>query len=393
MLGGETSKYGKRGIIFLLVFIILSISLSKPLAIYVLKKKLQDIFPESSISLLGCSFHLIGISFSGLRIEAIPQYDFEIRELKVVYIPGLLRKGKGSILEIYIGPSQIRLNMAEESIFNFWEKVNLDISSQRRKVIPVGYLVLRDLGLSLRAKDFAMEAELNLEISPSQKKIVSSESTIHLIKLGEIKIESVQILKQKSSKLKLFIKKANLGKIELKETEAFPEMKGDVLILESLNSAILDGRLSGNLKFQLARLLRYAGELKFKDIDLGKIINKFNLEEKISFVGRADGRIVIEGEGRDLSLLEGSFELAETGGSLSVRDTRFLKNLAEGTDQPLDILVEGLKDYHYNSGKLKLKLEEDTLILKINLDGEEGKREFMVRIHNFKSLFKDWRLK
>jgi hypothetical protein len=67
-----------------------------------------------------------------------------------------------------------------------------------------------------------------------------------------------------------------------------------------------------------------------------------------------------------------------------VKDETMLKNMARAADQPLDILMESFKDYHYNTGVMKLGLARDDLNLDIILDGEKGKRNLSVTLHDFK---------
>jgi hypothetical protein len=66
-----------------------------------------------------------------------------------------------------------------------------------------------------------------------------------------------------------------------------------------------------------------------------------------------------------------------------VRDETMLKNMAQAADQPLDILMESFKDYHYNTGVMKVGKVKDDLSLDIALDGEKGKRNLSVTLHDF----------
>jgi hypothetical protein len=60
-----------------------------------------------------------------------------------------------------------------------------------------------------------------------------------------------------------------------------------------------------------------------------------------------------------------------------------LKKIAQGSQQPLDIVVESLKKYHYNSGGLKLFLEKGNLVLDLALEGEAGKRHINITLHDY----------
>jgi hypothetical protein len=68
---------------------------------------------------------------------------------------------------------------------------------------------------------------------------------------------------------------------------------------------------------------------------------------------------------------------------LTIKDSGYLENMARSSGQSLDILVESLKNYHYNSGVAKLSLERNNFIFDIFLEGETGKRNLKVTLHDF----------
>ncbi len=48
----------------------------------------------------------------------------------------------------------------------------------------------------------------------------------------------------------------------------------------------------------------------------------------------------------------------------------------------LDTVVESLQDYNYNTGAVKLSLEDGDLLADIHLDGKQGKRDFVIVLHH-----------
>ena len=99
--------------------------------------------------------------------------------------------------------------------------------------------------------------------------------------------------------------------------------------------------------------------------------------------GFLSGELLLNGDRNTIEVLTGDFSTAHIGGTLVINDTRFLENIARNTNQPVDILVESFQNYHYNSGTMKLSKEKDNLILDVALDGELGKRDLTVTLHNF----------
>jgi len=119
-------------------------------------------------------------------------------------------------------------------------------------------------------------------------------------------------------------------------------------------------------------------------VNLEKFINDFELDEKFQMTGVLSGHLVLNGNGGDINILNGDFFMAEKGGTLIIKDTRFLENIARSSDQSFEILVESFKNYHYNNGKIKILLKQEKLILDMVLDGEAGKRDLNITLHNFK---------
>ena len=123
--------------------------------------------------------------------------------------------------------------------------------------------------------------------------------------------------------------------------------------------------------------------MEFINLDLAKFVDDFNLGKKFQITGRLNGAMNFKGAGFDIYALTGDFSATEYGGMLVIKDTRFLENLARNYEQPLDILVESFKDYHYNIGTMRLSLDKENLILDVALDGDAGKRNLNIILHNF----------
>jgi len=150
-----------------------------------------------------------------------------------------------------------------------------------------------------------------------------------------------------------------------------------------LSAKVLDGRLKGDLSFLLVREQEYSAKLEFVDLDLATFIRDFDLSKKYELTGRLCGTATLKGRGRSLRILDGNFSAAQEGGLLVIKDTRFLENMARRSGQSLDILMESFKDYKYNTGIMQLSLERDNLVFNIVLDGNSGKRNLSITLHDF----------
>jgi hypothetical protein len=114
------------------------------------------------------------------------------------------------------------------------------------------------------------------------------------------------------------------------------------------------------------------------------LFNDFNLNEKAEISGKINGTLVLEGKGSNIKVISGNFTTAEGGGVLTIKDNDYLKKMAAKSGQSLEILMESFRNYHYNIGVIKLSLNDGNLILDVALEGEAGKRNLNIRLHDVK---------
>jgi hypothetical protein len=94
--------------------------------------------------------------------------------------------------------------------------------------------------------------------------------------------------------------------------------------------------------------------------------------------------LTFKGAGHDIEILSGELSSFGSGGILVIKDTNFLQNMARKTNRSLNLLVENFKDYHYNIGTIKLLLDNGDLVLDSVLEGETGKRDINIVLHDFR---------
>ncbi|MBI4309095.1 MAG: hypothetical protein HY591_02065 [Candidatus Omnitrophica bacterium] len=86
-----------------------------------------------------------------------------------------------------------------------------------------------------------------------------------------------------------------------------------------------------------------------------------------------------------MNILSGDFFTAENGGVIIIKDTRgFSEFITRTSKQPMvDKVVESFKNYHYDIGVMKSSLRNSDLILDMAFNGETGKRNITVAVHDF----------
>jgi len=103
--------------------------------------------------------------------------------------------------------------------------------------------------------------------------------------------------------------------------------------------------------------------------------------KELDFRGKFTGSIVLETRNASLKKVKGDLSVVRPGGALTINDTRYLENVAQNSGQSLDLLVESFKNYHYDSGIIRLSLDGRALVLDVSLSGETGKRNLVVTFH------------
>ena len=93
--------------------------------------------------------------------------------------------------------------------------------------------------------------------------------------------------------------------------------------------------------------------------------------------------MILSGRGTEVDVLDGDFSMASTGGMFVVKDTRTLEDMARASGQSLDLLVESFRNYHYNRGAVTMSLEKKALSVDMALEGEAGKRNLNIVLHDF----------
>lgn len=201
-------------------------------------------------------------------------------------------------------------------------------------------------------------------------------------------IEDMRIALEPGQERQLFIGKIKYNKLSLKDIKATVRLSGKDLFLSNFLVQALNGEIAGNSQFVLDKKIRYAAKLHFVNLDLDKFVNDFELKEKFEINGRLGGDMVIEGSGYDINVLNGDFLSMGDGGVLIIKDSRFMENIANYSRQSLDIIVESFKNYHYNKGLMKMSLEKGDIVFNVILDGQEGKRNLNIFLHDFNKILR-----
>jgi hypothetical protein len=181
-----------------------------------------------------------------------------------------------------------------------------------------------------------------------------------------------------------FIRQVKYDKAKVEDIKSKVVLKAKNLSFNNLSAKLFDGSIQAEAKFTLDQNPAYAADMKFTNVDIARFVRDFKLEEKLEMTGKLSGELRIRGRGALVRVIDGDFSAGAGGGIMVIKDEAMLKNMAQASNQPMDIFVESFKDYHYNTGIMKLNKKRDNLLLDIELEGEKGKRNLGVTLHNFR---------
>jgi len=362
--------------VFFLFF--LSAILINPAIIFLVERQLGAICKGSEVSIGSCRLNLTRqLSFADVRIKN-QAYDFLVKEAKAQY--SLSSIFKGEILRFSLKDAKIYINLPQKNIAEFSQYFNLG----SKKVFLVKSLELSDFNLDLKAKDFHVNGVLSSRVNLVEQIVDSLDIKIGSLGIQGFNLSNVSLrAAQDSSRGYFGINRMECGKLNISEIKSKVRFFKKELFLEGMSAGVLDGNISGNLKFNIDQNMSYEAILKFTNLDIARFIDDFDLKKKFEMTGRLEGTLVFKGRGADIEILSAELSSLQPGGILMIKDAKFLENMARSSNQSLDLLVENFQNYHYNIGTIKLFLDKGDLILDAALEGETGKRDLNIVLHDF----------
>ncbi len=259
---------------------------------------------------------------------------------------------------------------------------------------PFSRLVLTDLRIS-RQPDYdckVSRAEVNFTpasilkgLSGKSLEIIEScQFSWDYLEVKGLRIESGYL---KASRFKddgvMEIRGIKFGKLSLKDIQGKVRLKDEYLFLNSLSAKIFGGFLQGNCRISLTQPFGYQADLNFVNLDLNVFVKDFDLKEKVEITGKVSGFLKSQGQQDKIEFMNGNFAAGLEGGVLTIKDLRFLENMARRSGQAMDLVVESFKNYHYNKGVTTITLQDNNIVFFINLEGNTGKRQLDIVPHDF----------
>ncbi len=362
-----------------LVFFTISISI-KPLIIGLAKKQLGKVFLQSEVSVGSCVFEptrLLGLL--DIEIKRSGVYDIKVKGATFEY--NLFSILKAASRKLSLQAVRVQVSTPQQGIANFAGYFNLDSSHGA----PVGDVEISGLTLDLNTADLTAQVTLSAKLDLISQSLRYLDLKIDTLGGFGLQLENAALqFGPESGAGNLSIAQIKYDKLSITDINSGVMLRDKTLLLSGISALTLGGDIQGDLEVVMEKDARYAANLKCATLDIARLAQDFDWRDKFEMTGKLSGELKIRGKGAKIEMLSGNFSTLTPGGTLVIMDTKFLENMARNTQQPLDLLVENFKNYRYNTGLLSLGIEDNNIILKVALEGEAGKRNLNVILHDFK---------
>ncbi|MGE4356952.1 MAG: hypothetical protein AB7E08_00125 [Candidatus Omnitrophota bacterium] len=364
---------GRVFILFSIIFLFILFLIFSPSIISLLvKRQLKHSFPQSEVVLERCILQPRGVRLVNFGIKQRDVFSFKTKEFNIEFTLSSLLQKKISKCVIKGGEFSLDINNLRKD------------SLSQLGLFRIKTVEFSNLSSDLKTKDFELNAYfLSAVLNLEERTINSLDLRIKYFSLPGFKLNDALLEIKEDSAGRVEIKNIACGKLKVENIKGDLQYQKEKMSVSHLSAKFLDGYIEGELNLEKDRGLKYQGILRFFPLNIKRLPQELKLEDKLQLSGLLEGSLIIAGTGFKLDVVKGDFSFLQPGGNLIVKDKNLLRNLAEKTRQSFDIIWEGLRDYYFDKGDLKLFLDNQDLILRLILEGERGKRDLEIRWHNF----------
>jgi hypothetical protein len=373
----------KKTICVLLIILAVLFSLPvvlKPVILSLAKKQLRSVFKDSVVTVGDCRLRPVHLAIYGIKIERKPFYNFQIEQARVSYrFPSVFW---GKILRVALRGIKAQINTPNKKTAQFTELLNLNTANP--PPFSVMNADIQGVYINVKTQDADLICDVSLGVDLSRRIVDYLALKISSLDANGMHLENASV----GSALRLKTGNFYVGQVRFDRAK-LEDIAGRIILgsegfaLDPVCARLFGGNLCGNMAMMLDNEGRYAFNLSASGVGLDAIVDDFKLADKFRMTGKIEGTVSVKGAGLNLALIRGDLSVAQPGGTLVITDEGFLKNLAAQTQQSLEMLVESFKDYHYDTGIIKLSLDKGNLVLDAAMDGISGKRNLNITFHNF----------
>lgn len=245
--------------------------------------------------------------------------------------------------------------------------------------------VKKDEVYDIKIKEAGIAYDLKDLLRKNISRISLSGVSVGVKPLEIFSADRIDVLNLNPGSAELCISGIGYDNLKTGEIKSHIKFKDNAVLLNPVNIYFLGGNINGDLNILISGsgIVKYELNIKALNLDIRSFVEDFKLTDKFEMTGKLGGILSLAGSGVVINEIKGDFSADKNGGVLIIKDMKFLENIAKSSKQPLDIIVESFKNYNYNSGILKLYMDNRNLVLDVRLSGETGKRNLEIVLHEF----------
>lgn len=341
-----------------------------------LRAALRHAFPGAQVRVAGCSiWPLSRISVRGADIRS-KTFHCALARMRVRYVPA----AAWPPLRLRVQLDDLSCDISTGDV-PLVETVRGYMPAGKPAGLPVETIVCERGRLSVQSVDLAGEVFFNAVIDPGRRVVERVDVRVPLLRWRQVEVCNAFGSADLSGPGGIRIESLTAGNARAGNLCMRTLLTPGRLQLCEGRAEAFGGMIAFNGFADAADPLRSSIDLRVERLDIAAAVQAFKWQEKLRASGYLDGQLrvgFLPQRGLDLA---GTLLARQPGGSLDIRERRFLEYIAQGSGQPVEIIAQSLADYRYDQGSLSVSRQEDGFALKALLSGPQGKRDLTVVIH------------
>ncbi len=352
--------------------------LRNPIVAFIARGQIGKIFPGANVSIGSCDFNPFSyLCFTDIRVSRARNYDLKAGRLEIRYrLPLLMQR---SLLLVLLSDASIKADTPYRNSKDLLGGLNLRSSG---RPFSVDKLDISKLIFNINSADFVLDGDFSISLKPEDFTVYSLAAGIRRLETPQINLEGLSLESKPNQGGEFRLVRIGYNKLKATGITARADLFNNVVTLTGISLDLLEGKVMGQASFKLGPVPEYFLSLKASGVSLERLSRDLEFGERFQATGMLKGSLRLKGEGAVFRVLDGDFSAEEPGGTLEVRDPELLRRIAASTSQPLDILMENFRDYHYNTGMFKAGLDGGNVVLNAEFEGEAGKRSLTIVLHD-----------
>ncbi|MDO8602759.1 MAG: YdbH domain-containing protein [Candidatus Omnitrophota bacterium] len=365
-------------VILIIIFSLAAYLLAKPILLPIINKELHKVFKESSVS--GFRLTRDFMEFQGIEIKGSASYDFKIKEARIYYSLNSIVDKK--IEKVLLNEISVKINIGKDGLLGLYPFPG--VASGGSGKFSIAKFEATNINLDLTKEGIKIKGKVSLGWDIPANAIDYVKLNITSLATSLFQAEGITLNAiQDQDEGEFYIKTINYNKLKIGDVVGKTCLKGNILAISPMLVSLFGGNVKGEFNISLDQDMNYNLRLNSQGLDIKRLVNEMEFNEKFDMTGRLDGEFSLSGKGQDIKDIKGYFSTDANGGMLVIKDKTFLENVAKQSNQSLDIIVESFRNYNYNNGIIRLGMENRNFTMGMSLDGKSGKRSLTVVLHDF----------